>query len=153
MSKRILYPLALSLLAMTLVMAGCANKEATGAAVGAGAGALLGHQFGGGRGNTLLTIAGAIGGAVAGGAIGKHIQQSDRRKAAYALENNRTGQTSKWTNPDTDRTYSVTPTKTTTENKRPCRTFVFKSYDANGQAHSVTRLACRQSDGTWKVQQ
>jgi surface antigen len=152
MSKRIFLPLALALLGATLVMAGCANKQATGAAIGAGAGAVLGHQFGGGRGQTLMTIAGAIGGAVAGGAIGKHIQKKDRRKAAYALENNRSGQTTTWTNPDTGYKYSVTPTKTSSRNDRPCRTFVFKSYDANGQAHTTTDLACRQADGAWKVQ-
>ncbi|MGH8274600.1 MAG: RT0821/Lpp0805 family surface protein [Gammaproteobacteria bacterium] len=153
MSKRIYLPLACALLAGIMVLAGCANKQTTGAAIGAGAGAVLGHQFGGGRGQTLMTIVGAIGGAVAGGAIGKHMEEQDRQKAAYALENNRTGQTSTWTNPDTGYKYAVTPTKTQNENGRPCRTFVFKSYDANGQAQSTTRLACRQSDGTWKIQQ
>ncbi len=153
MSKRIFLPVALVLLGGTMVLAGCANKETTGAAIGAGAGALLGHQFGGGRGAPAMTSLGAVGGALAGGAIGKSMDNKDRQKTASALENNPTGQSSSWTNPDTGQTYTVTPTNTTTKNNAPCRTFVFKTTDANGQQQSITRLACRQPNGTWQVQQ
>jgi surface antigen len=153
MNKRMIFlTLALSLLGATLVLSGCANKQRTGAAIGAGAGALAGHQLGGGRGKTAMTIVGAIAGAVAGGAIGKKMDERDRQKAAAALENNRTGQTSSWTNPDTGNHYAVTPTKTTTSNGHPCRTFVFKSKDAGGQPQSVTRVACRNSKGEWEVE-
>ncbi len=152
MSKRIFLPAALVLLGAMMLMAGCANKETTGAAIGAGAGALLGHQFGGGRGQTAMTILGAVGGALAGGAIGKSMDNKDRQRTASALENNRTGQTSTWTNPDTGQTYAVTPTNTTTRNNEPCRTFTFKTTDANGQTQMINRLACRQPNGTWQVQ-
>lgn len=37
-----------------------------GTVIGGIAGGVIGHQFGGGTGNTIFTIAGAIGGAVAG---------------------------------------------------------------------------------------
>ncbi|HEY8681649.1 MAG TPA: glycine zipper 2TM domain-containing protein [Rhodanobacter sp.] len=40
-----------------------------GTAVGAVAGGLLGHMVGGGRGNTLATVAGAVGGGYAGNRI------------------------------------------------------------------------------------
>ncbi|HEX5314792.1 MAG TPA: RT0821/Lpp0805 family surface protein [Gammaproteobacteria bacterium] len=153
MHRRVVLTLGLALFAATLVLAGCASKEQTGAVLGAGAGAAIGHQFGGGRGQTLMTIAGAIGGALAGSAIGKKMDDNDRQKTASALENTPTGQTSTWTNPDTGQTYAVTPTNTTTENSEPCRTFVFKSYNSTtGQPQSVTQLACRQPNGTWQIQ-
>ncbi|MGH8161817.1 MAG: RT0821/Lpp0805 family surface protein [Gammaproteobacteria bacterium] len=151
-NKHIFVPVVVVLLGATLLVAGCATKEGTGAAIGAGAGALLGHQFGGGRGQTAMTILGAVGGALAGGAIGRSMDKKDRQQTAYALENNRTGQTSTWTNPDTGNTYAVTPTRTTTQNNEPCRTFVFKNTGANGQAQTITRLACRQPNGTWQIQ-
>ncbi len=40
-----------------------------GTAIGAVAGGLLGHMIGGGRGNTLATVAGAVGGGYAGNRI------------------------------------------------------------------------------------
>jgi len=151
--RSICYVLVFALLGATLVLSGCANKQQAGAMIGAGAGALAGHQFGSGRGQTAMTIVGAIAGAMAGGAIGHRMDQKDRQKAAYALENNRSGQTSAWTNPDTGQHYSVTPTKTSTQNGHPCRTFVFKTRDANGNPKSVTRVACRNANGEWEVQE
>src|SRR5512141_2852889 len=43
-----------------------------GAPASSGAGAVLGHQIGGGTGNTVATIAGAVGGAVVGNEIEKN---------------------------------------------------------------------------------
>ncbi|MGH8426623.1 MAG: RT0821/Lpp0805 family surface protein [Gammaproteobacteria bacterium] len=152
MNKSIYVSFSVALLAALLALGGCASKEQTGTLVGAGAGALVGSQFGGGSGKTLMTIAGAIGGALAGGAIGKKMDQSDRQKTAMALENNPTGRTSTWTNPDTGQSYAVTPTQTTTQNGEPCRTFVFKSYSQSGQPQSVNQVACRQPNGEWDIQ-
>ena len=42
-----------------------------GALLGGVAGAILGHQIGSGRGNTLVTVGGAVGGAVVGNEIEK----------------------------------------------------------------------------------
>jgi uncharacterized protein YcfJ len=50
-----------------------------GTGVGAVAGGLLGHQIGGGKGNTLATV----GGAVAGGVVGNKVQQNAQNKKAY----------------------------------------------------------------------
>ena len=46
-----------------------------GTAIGAVAGGLLGHMVGGGRGNTLATVAGAVGGGYAGNRIEAAHQQ------------------------------------------------------------------------------
>ena len=46
-----------------------------GTAIGAVAGGLLGHMVGGGRGNTLTTVAGAVGGGYAGNRIEAAHQQ------------------------------------------------------------------------------
>lgn len=47
-----------------------------GTAIGAVAGGLLGHMVGGGRGNTLATVAGAVGGGYAGNRIEASRQQA-----------------------------------------------------------------------------
>jgi uncharacterized protein YcfJ len=48
------------------------QHQIAGTAIGAVAGGLLGNQVGGGKGNTLATVAGAVG----GGYVGKRIQES-----------------------------------------------------------------------------
>jgi uncharacterized protein YcfJ len=45
------------------------EHRVAGTAIGAVAGGLLGHMVGGGRGNTLATVAGAVGGGYAGNRI------------------------------------------------------------------------------------
>ena len=49
-----------------------AQGSGLGAILGGVAGAVVGHQFGGGRGRDVATVAGALGGAVAGNAIEKN---------------------------------------------------------------------------------
>lgn len=49
-----------------------AQGSGLGAVLGGVAGAVVGHQFGGGTGRDVATVAGALGGAVAGNAIEKN---------------------------------------------------------------------------------
>lgn len=49
-----------------------AQASGLGAVLGGVAGAVVGHQFGGGRGRDVATVAGALGGAVAGNSIEKN---------------------------------------------------------------------------------
>lgn len=51
------------------------EHHVAGTAIGAVAGGLLGHLVGGGRGNTLATVAGAVGGGYAGNRIEASHQQ------------------------------------------------------------------------------
>jgi len=53
-----------------------------GAVAGGVAGALIGHQFGGGSGRTVMTIAGAGGGAYAGNEIEKNVNKT----SAYQIK-------------------------------------------------------------------
>ncbi len=47
----------------------CGKRDTVGLVAGGALGGLLGHQVGKGRGNTLMTIGGALVGAVAGSAV------------------------------------------------------------------------------------
>ena len=51
------------------------QHQIAGTAIGAVAGGLLGHMVGGGKGNTLATVAGAVGGGYAGNRIEASRQQ------------------------------------------------------------------------------
>ena len=121
MSTAFLRRLSLGLL-VAFTLSGCAtvqektkdNPKAVlgslgGAAVGAGIAAIAG-------GNIGWIVAAGLLGALAGGAIGKHLDDKDKEKAAHAaaqaFESNRTGQPSVWENPDSGNRGSVTPTRT-----------------------------------------
>ena len=69
----------------------------------------------------------------------------------YALENNKTNQTSDWVNPDAAHTGAVVPTKTF-ENAQglPCREFI-TTITIAGKAQQGYGTACRQPDGTWQI--
>jgi len=53
-----------------------------GSALGAVAGGVIGHQFGGGRGKDVATVAGALGGGYAGNQIQGAMQDNDTRSSA-----------------------------------------------------------------------
>ena len=57
-----------------------------GTVVGAVAGGVLGHQFGGGTGKTLLTIAGAAAGAAAGTATESKMNKQDAQRITIAMQ-------------------------------------------------------------------
>jgi surface antigen len=66
-----------------------------------------------------------------------------------ALENNRVGQTTSWSDPDGSN-HTLTPTQTYNENSRPCRDFR-QTVEIDGQTEIMTGKACRQSDGSWQL--
>jgi outer membrane lipoprotein SlyB len=57
-----------------------------GAILGGVAGAVIGHQIGGGSGNTVATIAGAVGGALVGNRI-ENANGRDRYRVTVRLDN------------------------------------------------------------------
>ncbi|HKJ76492.1 MAG TPA: RT0821/Lpp0805 family surface protein [Gammaproteobacteria bacterium] len=143
------------LLAGALAVAGCAHQgqqEQTGMVIGGVLGGLLGSQVGGGRGRTAAIIAGTMAGAAIGGAVGRSMDEVDRMKTAATLENVRTGVSSSWRNPDTGHRYSVTPTETYETSRGPCREYTIDA-DIGGRTEKVYGTACRQSDGSWRIQQ
>jgi surface antigen len=150
--------LSAALTAGLIVGAGCASQEdepildqsETGQIVGGVAGAAAGSQIGEGSGQTVATIAGALVGAVLGERIGARMEEDDRVYTAQVLEENRTGETGSWENPDTGHEFWVTPTETYERSGRPCREFEFKVETEDG-SDVEERTACRDDDGTWEV--
>ena len=128
------------------------TENLLGSAIGAAAGGLLGNQFGKGSGKTVLTVAGVLAGALAGGAIGRSMEPVDQACVSRTLENTPTGQTVAWQNPDRNDSYWVTPTKTyQTAAGTPCREYTTTAV-IDGRREEIVGQACRQPDGSWRVQ-
>lgn len=147
--------LALAALAAAL-LAGCETppdrqKETSGAVIGAVVGGVLGNQIGSGGGRVAGTIIGTIAGGVVGGSIGRNMDDTDRLKAAQALETSPTGAPVTWVNPDTRTQYTVVPTRTYQRAQGPCREYTMDSV-IGGRPEKVYGTACRQPDGSWRVQ-
>ncbi len=140
-----------------LLLTACETKQQTGTLLGAATGALVGSRFGGGSGRLIATGVGAVAGGFIGNKIGQNMDETDRLKMqqsnATALENSRTGSASKWSNPDTGNSGTITPRKTfTNDNGQPCREYV-QSITVGGKTEQGYGTACRQADGSWKIVQ
>jgi len=130
---------------------GCqTTKEDTGRVLGGVIGGILGAQVGKGSGRTAATVAGTIAGVYVGGSIGRSMDDVDRLKMGRTLETNRTNQPTSWNNPDTNRDYTVTPTRTFETAEGPCREFTTE-VDIGGRRETAYGTACRQPDGAWKI--
>ena len=150
---------ALVLIAIVF-LAACAEyegkqKQTVGTLLGAGLGALAGSQVGGGKGQLAAVAIGALAGAWLGGEAGKSLDKADQayaeRTAQNTLENNTTGQTSNWRNPDSGHAGSYTPIRTyQTASGQNCREFE-TSVVIDGKTETATGTACRSGDGTWKI--
>jgi surface antigen len=141
------------------VRAECRQGETSGGEIlgtlaGAALGGLVGSQLGSGTGNSVAIGAGVVAGGFLGNRIGKAMSCQDQEQhyatTQNALENQKTGQTSTWTNPDTGHSGEITPTRTyTSTDGVPCRDFTQTIY-VDGQYEQIDGTACRQPDGTWK---
>ncbi|KWT73314.1 MULTISPECIES: RT0821/Lpp0805 family surface protein [unclassified Variovorax] len=124
------------------------TPEQAGMAAG-GAGGVAGAEVSGH--GTAGAIIGALVGAGVGGLAGRAMDEGDRRHTAHAFETVATGRSSKWRNPDTGNTYVVTPVQTYEVRGAPCRDYTVEAMVA-GRLERVTGTACRQADGSWRVQ-
>ncbi|MCW8861977.1 MAG: RT0821/Lpp0805 family surface protein [Rhodospirillales bacterium] len=142
-------------------LAGCAAdqqqrpSETVGTLLGAAAGALLGAQVGEGRGRLVGVAVGTLAGAYLGNQIGRTMDDVDRNKMQQttqgALENNRNGASSSWSNPDTGHSGTVTPVRTYEASAdRPCREYT-QTVTIDGRTEQVVGTACREPDGTWRI--
>ena len=145
----------------TTLLTGCAgtyNKATTGAALGALAGTALAYGLAKDSGKKdLWLIAGAAAGGLAGNNIGAKLDERDRlllgQTFQNTLENAPTNQSGSWNNPNTGNSGSVTPTAThLSANEQPCREFT-TTVNIGGQPQQGYGTACRQADGSWKIQQ
>ena len=142
---------------VVIAFTGCASMEAnpktTVGALGGGAfGGLIAAAAGGGG----VAIAGAvIGGALLGGLAGNYLDQRDKQLAAQAqqraLESAPTGQPVAWSNPDSGHQGTVTPVRTYQSGGSYCREFQ-SDVVIDGKPEKAYGTACRQPDGSWKVQ-
>lgn len=119
--------------------------------IGGVLGGLLGSELAGHHGRTAAIIVGSLAGAAIGGAVGRSMDDTDRLKTAQALENVRTGVPASWQNPDTGNTYTVTSTRTIDDPAHPCREYTIDAV-VGGQTEKMYGTACRQADGSWKIQ-
>jgi surface antigen len=147
-----------------LLISGCftnksgkTNKSEIGAIGGGIAGALLGSTIGDGAGKSVAIAGGAILGSLAGSYLGKSMDQKDleiqQRKQHEALENNKTGSTTSWQNPDSQASGSITPTNTFKNHAgQNCREYT-QNIKIGEKTEKVFGTACRRHDGSWEVLQ
>jgi len=150
MSRMSFFP---AILAASVAFIGCTSeptKQDAGMVIGGALGGLLGSTVDGSARTTAI-IAGTILGAFIGVSIGKSMDDTDRLKTAQSLETVRTGTTTSWQNPDTGHQYAVTPTRTFEDASGPCREYTMEAL-IGGQKEEVYGTACRQPDGSWKIQ-
>ncbi len=143
-----------SVVCVALVISGCSQaptKQDQGVMIGAIAGGLLGSRFGHNGGRALATMVGAMAGAAIGGSIGQSMDRQDQINTQLALENVRTGVSTTWVNPDSGNQYEVTPTSTYETDNGPCREYTMNA-TIGGKTEEVYGTACRQADGSWKIQ-
>ena len=135
---------------LSLGTSACTNEE-SGTIIGGILGGAAGSQVGKGHGRTAATVVGAIAGGYIGGNIGRSMDDTDRLKVRHSLENNRTNESSSWTNPDSGNGYTVTPTSNyQTDSGHYCREYT-TDVVVGGRREQAYGTACRQEDGSWNV--
>ena len=140
------------------LISGCASKMQTGTALGALTGGALAYGLGQDSSKKeLWTVLGIGLGAMIGQSIGQQLDERDQYLMAqtfeFAMEKAPTNETAKWENPDTGAQGSVTPTKTVVVAEgTPCREFT-TTVSIGGQEEEAYGIACRQADGSWKIQE
>lgn len=144
------------LVAIAIVsLAGCAQdrpNESFGTILGGAIGGIAGHQVGSGSGRVAATIVGTLIGGAIGGNVGRTMDQVDRQRVATTLERTPDNHSVYWQNPNSGAEYATTPIRTYTNRAgSPCREFQQTAY-VGGKRQNVYGTACRQADGSWKIQ-
>jgi surface antigen len=130
---------------------GRCNRGEINSVLGGVAGGIIGSQIGKGDGKTVATIGGAIIGYLVGSAVGQDLDRLDHACVGQALEHGRTDKIVAWRNPDSGRSYEVTPTKIyKSDGGEYCREYTSVS-TMGGRTQKVYGRACRRADGTWKL--
>lgn len=130
---------------------GRCNREALGSVVGAVVGGAAGSRIGKGDGRVAATVIGAIVGYMVGGSVGRSMDAADRACVGQALEYGAPNQPVAWRNPDSGVAYRITPKRTYHTDGRYCREFTRQAL-IGGRTQTVYGTACRQADGSWKIQ-
>ena len=83
--------------------------------------------------------------------IGAPAHAQEYKAQQKALESTPTGTPVAWTNPDTGHSGTITPVKTYQSGGTYCREFQ-SNVVIDGKPDKAWGTACRQPDGSWKVQ-
>ncbi|MEX1147236.1 MAG: RT0821/Lpp0805 family surface protein [Sphingomonadales bacterium] len=140
---------------MAVMLAACEQGregQQGGTLLGAALGAYVGSKVGGG---TTGAVVGALAGAYLGGELGGRLDGRDREAmqstTQQALSSAQPGDTSRWNNPDSGNSGTITPQQQfTDEAGRECREFQ-QTVSVQDDTQTAYGTACRQSDGTWRV--
>jgi len=139
---------------LALSLSACNGKgEGFGTLIGGILGGVIGSEVS--DGNTGGVMLGAAIGAAMGNSIGSELDEADRTRQQYAfqqaMEYNQTGATSNWYNPDSGNSGSYAPQPAYQEESGGyCREFTQSVQIAN-ESQEMYGTACRQPDGTWKI--
>lgn len=149
----------LAVLAVALGLAACAEqgpKQNVGTVLGGVGGAVAGAQFGKGTGQLMGVAAGTLLGALLGSEMGKSLDRADQQYAGranqQAFETARSGTAVSWRNPDSGNSGTVVPQPAyQTSGGQYCREFQ-QTIIVQGKSEQAYGTACRQPDGSWKIQ-
>lgn len=135
-----------------LIISGCATtttKGTSGAAIGAATGAIAGQAIGRSTKGTLL---GAAVGGLIGYIVGNEMDKYDKEQLNQVYESSPSNQRTQWVNPDTHRSYVVTPKPAYTQpSGQVCREAEILA-TVDGRPEKVVSTACRDSQGRWVIQ-
>jgi len=144
---------------LALSVAACGDKQANEflfVALGSIGGAVLGSQIGDGNTRAVSTAVGGILGAYAARQALWWLDEQDKIRSDEALnsalETSADGDRVVWSNPDSGvNGFALADDDTRTSSRSDCRTF--ETYVTNGTEQETEKgVACRSSDGSWRVQ-
>jgi len=95
-------------------------------------------------------LTGSLAGAAPGSVAARAMDDSDRRRAASALESSANGESSVWRNRETGDGFVFTPTRSFEQRGTRCRDFKLEVV-VGGRPDSIGGSACRQADGAWRI--
>jgi surface antigen len=149
---------------IALIMSGCAGttgsggieqnkKTLIGGLGGAAAGGLIAAALHGGPAGI---VGGILAGGLIGGAVGDRMDAADRREAQkasqQALEKTPSGTAVAWHNPDSGHSGTIKPVRTFEKSSgQYCREYQ-QTVMIGDQEHQAYGTACRQPDGSWKIE-
>ena len=142
-------------------LAGCENVERgtgvskttqTTAVLGAATGGLIAGVAGADSGWIAFS---ALGGLIAGGLLGEYLTDDDKNKAsqanANAVQNQRPGERTTWTNPDTGHSGATDVNQEFRDAEgRRCKTFT-QTVVVDRRTEQIEGVACQQPDGSWMI--
>ena len=151
MQKKHGLQMAVAAIIFMLITSGCAgtSKGTGGAAIGAATGAIAGQAIGRSTEGTLI---GAAVGGLLGYIIGNEMDKYDQTRLNQVYESSPSNQSTQWVNPDTHRSYTVTPQPAYKQpSGQVCREAEILA-TVDGRPEKVVSTACRGNDGRWVIQ-